>query len=344
MDNKQYWDDRFTRLIEMVLDDAGTNIDNINDALDFAYRSIDKEITSFYAKYAKNNNITLIEAQQYLRNNERKEFIADIKEYTKMAQNNADGRFNQVLDALSARVHITRLEALKIRSTMFIREAYAAQNDEITAACKNAMEHSYLRTAYEIQDGVGKYEPFQQIDGKSLKKALSMPWTADGMTFSDRIWKNQNQLIHNLSQEFTRGFIAGIDPKQMTNDIQNMFGVAKYAAARLVNTEAAYFASEGTRDSYSELGLEQYEILATLDDKTSDICQDMDGQVFDIKEYEVGVTAPPFHPNCRTTTIPVINDDILSTQEVRSAKDAEGNYYTVDGSLTYHEWEQEFVE
>ena len=343
MDNKRYWNDRFTRLIEEVLDDAGTNIDNINEALDFAYRSIEKEITAYYAKYAKDNKLTLIEAQQYLQNNERREFLADIKRYTRMAQNNADGRFNQVLDALAARVHISRLEALKIRSAMFIREAYAAQADELTSTCKNALEHSYLCTAYEIQTGIGKYEPVQQIDGKSVKKALAMPWTSDGQTFSDRIWKNQNQLVHTLSQEFTRGFIAGVDPAQMTNNIQHMFSVAKYAAARLVNTEAAYFASEGTRYSYQEFGLDQYQILATLDDKTCDICADLDGQIFDMKEYEVGVTAPPFHPNCRTTTIPVIKDDVVAAGEARSAKDADGNYYTVDGSLTYREWENDFV-
>ena len=51
----------------------------------------------------------------------------------------------------------------------------------------------------------------------------------------------------------------------------------------------------------------KYEYVATLDSKTSPICQRLDGQKFD---YNNGPT-PPQHFNCRSTTVPVVDFDGL---------------------------------
>ncbi|OKO89746.1 minor capsid protein [Geobacillus proteiniphilus] len=54
--------------------------------------------------------------------------------------------------------------------------------------------------------------------------------------------------------------------------------------------------------------MEKYEILATLDMRTSDICRSMDGKVYEVKNYKPGTTAPTFHVRCRTTTIPYFDE------------------------------------
>ncbi|MGI9270113.1 MAG: minor capsid protein, partial [Porticoccus sp.] len=51
----------------------------------------------------------------------------------------------------------------------------------------------------------------------------------------------------------------------------------------------------------------RYEYVATLDSRTSPICQRLDGQRFD---YNNGPT-PPQHFNCRSTTVPVVDFDGL---------------------------------
>jgi SPP1 gp7 family putative phage head morphogenesis protein len=51
----------------------------------------------------------------------------------------------------------------------------------------------------------------------------------------------------------------------------------------------------------------KYEYVATLDSRTSPICQRLDGQIFD---YNKGPT-PPQHFNCRSTTVPVVDFDSL---------------------------------
>lgn len=341
--NEKYWKERFEAIEQDLFHDANISIEDIHTMLQKAFGTIDQKIAIFYQKYADNNKVTFAEAKKYLRDNERKEFQADVTDYIKMAENNADGQFNQILDALSARARITRLEALKIRIAMEIRKAYGKEDAAVNQICADAMQKAYLRTAYEVQNGVGKYEPFTQIDTKSIQRALAKPWTADGRTFSKRIWVNQNAMIQELGHELARGFITGVDSATASKIIAHGLGVSEMQAARLVLTESAYFASVGSRDSYQKMGLDQYEISATLDDRTSDICQDMDGQIFNVSEFDPGETAPPFHPYCRSTTVPVIPGNVLAGSEKRAARDENGKTYMVDGTLTYHQWKEDFV-
>ena len=109
-------------------------------------------------------------------------------------------------------------------------------------------------------------------------------------------------------------------------------------------TESAAIASAAQKDTLKELGVEQYEILATLDGKTSEICRDMDGKVFDMKDYEVGVTAPPFHPNCRSTTVPHFDDEFTDGEERAARNEVTGETYYVPANMKYREWEKKFVE
>lgn len=85
-------------------------------------------------------------------------------------------------------------------------------------------------------------------------------------------------------------------------------GTSSAAAGRLVLTEGAAFAAMGRKECYERLGVKQFAFLATLDAKTCCICAAIDGQVFDLEDYQIGVTAPPLHPNDRCTTVPYFGD------------------------------------
>ena len=71
------------------------------------------------------------------------------------------------------------------------------------------------------------------------------------------------------------------------NQVQNQASQAVYAANKKVSP--------------------RYEYVATLDSRTSPICQRLDGQEF---SYNKGPT-PPQHFNCRSTTVPVVDFDGL---------------------------------
>lgn len=110
---------------------------------------------------------------------------------------------------------------------------------------------------------------------------------------------------------------------------------------RLVQTESAFVASSSRKDSYAKLGIKEYNILSVLDLKTSELCREMDKKVFPLSAYEIGKTAPPFHPRCRTTTTPHIDD---SQKKERAAKGKNGEIYYVPADMTYEQWYQTYVE
>lgn len=116
--------------------------------------------------------------------------------------------------------------------------------------------------------------------------------------------------------------------------------VSKANAARLVYTESAAYSSRARLRTYKDLGLEKYEIVATLDNRTSEICQEMDAKIFNLKDYEVGTTAPPFHVRCRSTTAPYFDDD-----GERAARDEEtGKTYYVPTNMTYKDWKSKYID
>ena len=106
-------------------------------------------------------------------------------------------------------------------------------------------------------------------------------------------------------------------------------------------TEQAYFHSVAQQEAFKELDVEEFEVVATLDNLTSEICQEMDGKHFPMKDYEPGVTAPPFHPWCRSVTVPYFDDDFDVGE--RAARDEDGETYYVPADMTYPEWEKAMV-
>ena len=107
-------------------------------------------------------------------------------------------------------------------------------------------------------------------------------------------------------------------------------------------TEQAYFTTLGQKDAFGELDVEEYEIVATLDNRTSEKCQDMDGQHFPVKDMQPGVNAPPFHVFCRSTTCPYFNDE-FTINDKRVAKGDDGEWYEVPANMKYPEWKNSFV-
>ena len=205
------------------------------------------------------------------------------------------------------------------------------------------LESGYYHTAYELQKGFGIGWDIVGLDQAHIEMLLSKPWAADGKNFSERIWSNKQKLISEIHNELTRNVMLGQDPQKAIDAITKKMNASKHNAGRLVMTEEAYFSSAAQKECFNELGVEEYEIVATLDSHTSDICQSLDGQVFPMKDFEPGVTAPPFHVYCRSTTVPHFDEDFGQAGE-RAARGEDGKTYYVPADMTYEEWRKGFVD
>ena len=343
MKTADYWKDRFEQIEKICHDKGAVTYRGIEEQYRKAQREIESQISVWYQRFAVNNGITMQEARRLLTSGELAELKWDVNEYIKYGQQNAiDGKWMKQLENASAKAHISRLEALKLQVQQQVEIVFGNQLDGIDKAMRAVYSAGYLHTAFEIQKGTGIGYTLAAFNQTLIDKILNRPWAPDGKNFSDRVWSNKQKLINELNTTLTQGIILGKDPSKIINAMSKELDVSKTAAGRLVMTESAAFASRAQEDCFKELGVEEYEIVATLDSHTSEICQDMDGKVFKMSEREIGLNAPPFHVNCRTTTVPYFNDEWSKNTE-RAARNEDGDTYYVPDDMTYEEWKKEFV-
>lgn len=348
MPNAAYWKKRFSDLENAQNQYGQKTFRQIEPAFDKAQRQIQSQIESWYQRFADNNGITMQEARKMLSASELKELKWDVEEYINYGRENAvDGQWIKQLENASAKFHISRLEALKLRTQQQLEVAYGNELDSVDSMLKHLYQNGYYHTCFEVQKGFNIGWEIGQIDERKLSKVISKPWTTDGRNFSDRIWSSKTSMINELHQQLTRNIIQGKAPdeaiKNMTTFLQDKTKNAKYNAGRLVMTEEAFISSAAQKDAFNDLDVEEFEIVATLDSHTSEICQEMDGQHFLMKDYEPGVTAPPFHPWCRSTTVPYFDDEWGRSGE-RAARGADGKTYYVPADMKYKDWKKSMVD
>lgn len=344
MNNAEYWKLRFEQLEQAQNQKGVKAYADIERQYKEAQKQLEGQIARWYQRFATNNGISLAEARQYLKGADLKEFKWDVQEYIKYGQDNAlNSGWMKELENASAKYHISKLEALKVQTQHSLEVMYAKQFGTMHGALSDAFESGYYHTAYELQHGFNVGWDIAGLDQAQIEKVLAKPWAADGYNFSERIWGNKNKMISEVHNELSRNIMLGADPQKAIDSLAKKMNTSKNNAGRLVMTEEAYFSSAAQKDCFESLGVEQYEIVATLDSHTSDICRSLDGKHFPMKDYQPGVTAPPFHVYCRSTTVPYF-DEQFDVGE-RAARDEEtGKTYYIPDDMNYQEWKETFVD
>lgn len=345
MKNSDYWKMRFRQL------EAAQNQKGVDAYLEIekqykqAQREIEGKINTWYQRFATNNGISTAEARKMLSGKDLKEFKWDVQEYIKHGRENAKNqKWMKELENASARYHISRLEALKLQTQQSLELMFGNQLDGIDSVMKQIYLGSYYHSAYEIQKGFRIGWDIAGLNQSQIEKVISKPWAVDGKNFSERIWNNKEKLISELHTELTQNIMLGADPQKAIDNIAKKMNTSKYNAGRLVMTEEAYFSSAAQKDCFHDLGVEEYEIVATLDSHTSDICQSLDGKIFPMKDFEPGVTAPPFHVFCRSITVPHFNENFGKVGERAARDEKTGKTYYIPDDIAYQKWKEIFVD
>lgn len=343
MTNAEYWKQRFTQLeAAQNRKGAGAYLE-IEKQYKAAQNELEAQIARWYQRFADSNGISLTQAKQWLKGQDLAEFKWGVKEYIKYGKENAiNGAWMQELENASSKFHISRLEALQIQTQNSLETMFAQQMGTMKKALSDVYASGYYHTAYAVQQGFGLGWDIAGLDQAQIEKVLSKPWAVDGYNFSTRIWNSKTKLIGEVHNELSKNLLTGADPQKAIDSLAKKMGTSKSNAGRLVMTEQAYFSSAAQKDCFNDLDVEEYEIVATLDSHTSDICRSLDGKVFKMSDYKPGVTAPPFHVYCRSTTAPHFKENFDAGE--RAARGADGKTYYVPDDVTYSEWKKAFVD
>ncbi|WP_335996810.1 minor capsid protein [Fusobacterium polymorphum] len=323
--NRDYWEERQVKREAK----AFTTIQDIEKeykiALEKAKQNINKELSRIGTTYMKDNNLSYHDALKLLKGDEYKVWKKDLhdylKEYNKLLKTaplEAKKLYLEI-ETLSARSRLSHLDSLKAQVDMEMVKLIFGVED----SAKNALTSVYRDTFIEVTKDLGINAI---VSRDKIKTVLDRPWS--GANFSERLWSNTDKLAQTVKQEIVNGMIQGINLQTMAKRVSERFETAKKNdVERLLRTEVNYTLNQATLDGYKEAGIEKYEFSATLDSRTSQICSELHGEVFEIKKIAVGLNYPPMHPRCRSTTIPIVDYENLIKQgrEEIGEKDIESN-------------------
>lgn len=339
----EYWQERFRQMEESQHDTSVQTVQEIEQEFRRAEQALDGKINAWYQRFAANNGISMVEARRLLNSDELEEFRWDVQDYIKYGRENGiNQQWAKQLENASAKVHISRLEALKVQTQQEIEKLYGNYHDSIDEHITNLYTSGYYHTAYEVQRGIGVGWQMQSFNPEKVNDIIHKPWAVDGRNFSERIWTDKTKLINNMHDSLTRMCITGESPDRAIREISQNMKVSRSQAARIVQTESAAFSAKAQETCFSDLDVEEFEVVETLDSHTCPTCGEMDGKHFPMKDYKIGVTVPPFHPNCRGCTCPYFNDEFTTGERV--ARGADGKKYYVPENTTYEEWKKSFVD
>lgn len=335
-----YWKNRFIKSTKDVFDSDEEYVKEIFKIYENTIEDLDSEIFKLLNSM---EDVSMAEAKKLLNKYEIRSFKLGLDEFRKASKGFISPDIEQELDIVSRRVRISRLQAMQVSMKSKVATLLNQEQKKLFAHLSNKFTSSYYKDLYELQRITG-YKNINSLSKDFVNNILSTSWTNDGENFSDRIWKRKDKLLNTLDTELRQGLITGKKPDEITKVISNKLEVSKSNAKRLVLTESSAIHSQSRKAMYERMGVEKYEVVATLDLRTSDICRKLDGKVFDVKDYERGVTAPPFHVYCRSTTVPYYNDDIQAEIEnTRMARDPDTGKSLKVEDLTYKEWYNKYV-
>ena len=335
----RYWEERAKEWAEA----RDKKEHKINAALVDSYKNaaddLQKEIAAWYEKYADAEGISFADAKKRLNERERRALTRSVKAFEKLAKQNKDHSQDKILAKMSAAVHVNRLTSMQFQMRYILYELYSDVNNELTDGLKNFYADEREQMAYEAQMARGKFEPIATIDEKRISAVLKIPWATDGKDFSARLWNNREQLVSTLQSELTRALITGADSVSVAKTIAQKMNAAQYAAARLVSTEITRIITASDIDTFAEMDIDEVEVVGTLDLHTCDTCGDMDGNHMPRTEAKEGITAPPFHPNCRCVIVPY---DEEFRDEYRIMRDPVTGKSKMIENMTFKEWKEKY--
>ena len=231
---------------------------------------------------------------------------------------------------------ITRLESLQKQIWEEIKKLNNRQEKLETEAHRKTFEENYYRVGYDVSKGIGSTPiSFSALDKQTINEVLNTSFEC--RNYNERIWRNTDILANQLRDKLTVAIATGQGVEKTAREFRERFGVSRYYAERLVRTETNYFHNRGEIEAYKNLGFEYYEFLATLDNRTSEICAKMDSKKIKVSEGVVGENIPPLHPNCRSTIVPTFKGYKPKTRRYRDPETGRNKFIY---NVSYKDWRQ----
>lgn len=303
----KYWEDRY-RAEERARELADKKVAyQLNGVYQQHTNNIQKEIDSFWKRYADKEGITKLEAKQRadrldMVNVEFKarQLVERANRLRQRGQKVTSKDFtkaeNDLMRLYNLKMKTSRLEVLQANIKLHQYDLALSEFEIIDKHLTESIRRENLFSAGVLNMTLGSFEA-SKVSADSIVYA-----NFNGATWPGRHWTRQNELREIVKKGVADTVLRGKGTNLLINQLRKEFDVSYAYARRLALTESARVYSEAQKANYESNGVEWFEVMTEL--KACQICQPFNGKIFKVSELVPALNAPPFHPNCRCTTVP----------------------------------------
>lgn len=309
----KYWEDRY-RAEEKARELADKRVAyQLNGVYQQHANNIQKEIDSFWQRYADKEGITKLEAKQRadrldMVNVEFKarQLVERANRLRQRGQKVTSEDFtkaeNDLMRLYNLKMKTSRLEVLQANIKLHQYDLALNEFEIIDKHLTESIRRENLFSAGVLNMTLGSFET-SKVSADTIIYA-----NFNNATWSSRVWARQSELRDIVKKGVADTVLRGKGTNVLINSLKKELDVSYGYARRLAVTESARVYSEAQKANYEANGVEEFEIMTEL--KACQICQPFNGKIFKVSELVPALNAPPFHPNCRCTTVPHFRKDV----------------------------------
>ena len=310
--DSKYWEDRY-RAEEKARELADKRVAyQLQGVYQQHANNIQKEIDSFWQRYADKEGITKLEAKQRADSLDMvnvgfkaKQLVERANRLRKRGQKVTSKDFtkaeNDLMRLYNLKMKTSRLEVLQANIKLHQYDLALSEFEIIDKHLVESIRRENIFSAGVLNMTLGSFEA-SKISADSIVYA-----NFNNATWSSRVWERQNELRNIVKKGVADTVLRGKGTNVLINNLKKEFDVSYGYARRLAVTESARVYSEAQKSNYEANDVEEFEVMTEL--KACHICQPFNGKIFKVSELVPALNAPPFHPNCRCTTVPHFRKD-----------------------------------
>ncbi|ATO43320.1 minor capsid protein [Loigolactobacillus coryniformis] len=263
---------------------------------------ITDDLASIIQRYADDNGLTYQQAKKQAYKTDLSQYVREANEYRQTHDKDPEVLKRLNTDYFASQVSV--LDMLRAQIEFAVLKQTVNFNDQFS---------DYLKqTAAEVDKRLAEGFANSTLNTSAIKAILANEWS--GANYSQRVWRNMDQMAAKLKDSITTGFIRGYGTRDtarrmrpFVRDMDATVKTMRYVTERLVRTESTYVANQAIASRYRADGVDKYEFIAFIDDRTSKVCKSLNHKEFDLDDYDPGENAPPMHPHCRSVIAPALS-------------------------------------
>ena len=258
---------------------------------------LQRKIDEQYLKYAKATGLTRAEAQKVIKGMDVPTWAKEAAKAVKYRDFSPET--NKWLKAYNNRMYISRWELLKAEIEIELQKLHSEEHYLIN----KHLENEYI-AELERQAGILGNSATGSVE--RVKRVVNADFY--GTNFSENVWgRNGLYQVHKreIFGSLNRMYTDMDGYKKERKYLMDRFNIKEREAMRLLKTESSRIRSQAQEDSYKENEFTHY--VWVLENGACERCKKFENKAIPIEKFEVGVTAPPIHPNDKCSTYGIIS-------------------------------------